>query len=132
MTFVKHAGHTSIYGAGNSVIKAAAPFLLRLKGGGRSKEKVQTLDVEEASFGYRDDPSTETMYHRNALDVGTCLEGTRVPDAGGGIQMQTICSRRFLKRLLVRERKTKKQSCSHYSNVCYMRGAMLDLRQRSR
>ena len=88
------------------MIKAAAPFLLRLKGGGRSKEKVQTLDVEEASFGYRDDPSTETMYHRNALDVGTCLEGTRVPDAGGGIQMQTICSRRFLKRLLVRERKT--------------------------
>jgi len=95
MAFVKQpAGHTSICGARHSVAKAAAPILLRLKGGGRSKEKMQTLVVEEASFSCRDNPSTEMVYHQNALDVETCLEGKRVPDAGGAIQNQRICTSR--------------------------------------
>ena len=67
--------------------KAAAPILLRLKGGGRSKEKLQTLVVEEASFSCWDDPSTEIMYHRPAFDVEARLAGTLVPDAGGCIEM---------------------------------------------
>jgi len=104
MTFVKQAvGHTSICGAGHRMTKAAAPILLRLKGGGRSKEKVQTLVIEEASFSCRNIPSTEMVYHRNALDVEACLQGTLVPDAGGGIQMQTICSRHIRKTPFVRK-----------------------------
>ena len=116
MTFVKQpVGHTSMSGAGDSVTKAAAPILLRLKGGGRSKEKVQTLVVEEASFSCRDDPSTEMVYRRTALDVEARLEGTLVPDAGGGIQMQTLCSRNFRRKLL--ERKSRQNEAKLFSSL---------------
>jgi len=106
MTFVKQAvGHTSICGAGHRMTKAAAPILLRLKGGGRSKEKVQTLVVEEASLSCRDDSNTGMVYHRNALDVEARLEGTLVPDAGGCIEMYRQLSRANRSKILAREDK---------------------------
>jgi len=90
MTIVNQpAGHMWCWA--QHVAKAAAPILLRLKGGGRPNEKVQTLVVEEASFSCRDNPSTEMVYHQNAL------EG----------KMLRICSSRFNKRFCARKYRKK-------------------------
>lgn len=53
MTLINQPVHASTFGARHSVAKAAAPILLRLKGGGRSKEKGEGQQLDTSPFDRR-------------------------------------------------------------------------------